>query len=167
MTQIDKHAGTNGHGSFERRDIGTKEIFYFLIGLAVVCILIALFLRGMYSFLDHRERSAQPDVSPLAAEVPKPTLKTKEEYEDYLEKAFPDPRLETDERNQINKDRVREEQTLSTYSYIDEKAGTVRIPIERAMDLVVERGMPTRSQAVAAQAPAAMAKAVAKKGTKQ
>ena len=64
----------------------------------------------------------------------------------YLEKNFPSPQLEIDERTELNKDRLREEQTLSTYDWVDQNAGTVRIPIDRAMDLIAERGLPVRSQ---------------------
>ncbi len=41
---------------------------------------------------------------------------------------------------------MKEEQTLSSYDYIDQKAGTVRIPIDRAMDLIAQRGLPVRSR---------------------
>lgn len=38
--------------------------------------------------------------------------------------------------------RESEKATLTTYGWVDRKAGTVRIPIDRAMDLVAERGVP-------------------------
>lgn len=43
--------------------------------------------------------------------------------------------------------RLREENTLSTYDYVDKNAGTVRIPIDRAMDLLAQRGLPVRPTA--------------------
>ena len=133
----------HGHGDFERRDIGAKGILYFLAGLAGVTLLIVLFLVGMYKILDKRERANQPVLSPLITSSP---ADTRVITPNHPEKAFPDPRLETDERGQLNKIRMDEEQTLASYGWIDEKAGTVRIPIERAMDLVVARGLPTRPQ---------------------
>jgi len=36
---------------------------------------------------------------------------------------------------------------LNSYDWIDQKAGTVRIPIDRAMQLLAQRGLPTRPQA--------------------
>ena len=56
--------------------------------------------------------------------------------------------MEIDERTQLNKVRLYEENTLNTYDYVDKDAGTVRIPIDRAMDLLVQRGLPTRAQSV-------------------
>jgi hypothetical protein len=60
-----------------------------------------------------------------------------------IEKTFPQPRLETNERLEINDFRLREEQTLNSYGFVDEKAGVVHIPIERAMQLTAQRGLPT------------------------
>ena len=36
---------------------------------------------------------------------------------------------------------------LTTYGWVDKKAGVVRIPIDRAMELQLERGFPTRKEA--------------------
>ncbi|MGI9115076.1 MAG: hypothetical protein ACR2FX_08590 [Chthoniobacterales bacterium] len=33
---------------------------------------------------------------------------------------------------------------LNTYGWIDKQAGIIRIPIERAMDLIAQRGLATR-----------------------
>jgi hypothetical protein len=157
----------HGHGDFERRDIGVPAILYFLAGLAAVTLLITLFLVGMYNVLDKRSKAQQPAVSPLITNVP---ADTRAVAPNYPETAFPDPRLETDERMQLDKIRLNEEQTLASYGWVDEKAGTVRIPIERAMDLVVERGLPTlqgaEKQEAAAQPPAAQPTAK-KKGSKK
>jgi hypothetical protein len=37
-----------------------------------------------------------------------------------------------------------QQQRLNTYGWVDEKAGTAHIPIERAMELVAQRGIPAR-----------------------
>jgi hypothetical protein len=42
---------------------------------------------------------------------------------------------------------VQEEKTLHSYGWVDQRAGVVRIPIDRAMELVAQRGLPTRPQA--------------------
>ena len=68
--------------------------------------------------------------------------------------AFPNPKLEEDERGQLNGIRSNEEKMLYSYGWVDEKAGTVHIPIERAMELLVQRGLPVRSQSAASESPA-------------
>ena len=56
---------------------------------------------------------------------------------------FPTPRLQTDDGNQEIADmHAREDLLLDHYSYADKAAGTVRIPIERAMELIAQRGLP-------------------------
>ncbi|MGA8215337.1 MAG: hypothetical protein WB799_17200 [Candidatus Sulfotelmatobacter sp.] len=153
MTSETKHESTTGHGSFERQDLQASGVLYFLLGLAVAVLLCILGLRGLFVFLDHREKAAQPAVDPLVTNVPTDTRRISNPDE-YLKKAFPDPRLETDERNQLNKETVREEGLLYSYGWVDEKAGTVHIPIERALDLIVQRGLPVRPQGGASAAAA-------------
>lgn len=55
------------------------------------------------------------------------------------------PRLQLKPPEELNNFRAGEETALNTYGWIDRTAGVVRIPIDRAMDLVLERGLPTRS----------------------
>jgi hypothetical protein len=49
------------------------------------------------------------------------------------------PRLEEDPGRQLRELRAWEDARLSSYAWTDRTAGRVRIPIERAMDLVAER----------------------------
>ena len=155
------------HGDYERRDIGVKGVLYFLAGLAVAVVLVYFIVDGLYSYLDKRSDAGQVPVSPLVTNAPKDTRHISK---DYTENAFPTPRLEEDERGQLNDNRLKEEQTLSSYNYIDQKAGTVRIPIERAIDLIVQRGLPVRGQpnlgVSPSPAPAAAASAKQKKAPK-
>jgi hypothetical protein len=155
MSSEAKHENTNGHGSYARQDLKPSGILYFLLALAVATLLCILGIKGLYSFLERREKASQPTVNPLIADLPKPKLKTKEDYDNYLEKSFPDPRLETDERNQLDKENIREEGLLYSYGWVDEKVGIVRIPIERAMDMLVQRGLPVRPQSTADENAAA------------
>jgi hypothetical protein len=60
-----------------------------------------------------------------------------------LMQSFPTPRVEIDNGDQDIADlHAREDLLLNYYSWIDESKGTVRIPIERAMELIAERGLP-------------------------
>jgi len=152
MSNDTKHRSTNGHGSFEHQDLKAGGILYFLLGLGVVTILCMLGLRGLYEFLDHREKTSQPAVNPLVTNVPEDTRHV---APGYPQSAFPNPRLEEDERGQLNGILLNEEQILYSYGWVDEKAGTVRIPIERAMDLIVQRGLPVRPQGAAGDTSAA------------
>jgi hypothetical protein len=57
-------------------------------------------------------------------------------------KTPPGPRLQTSARADLARFRAHEEQTLNSYGWIDRNKGLVRIPIERAMNLLAQRGLP-------------------------
>ena len=175
MTNDIHPAPSNRHPDYERRDIGIVAVLYFMAGLAIAGILIHFIVAGMYRYLENRSEAQQKSVSPLVTNPVRdtrtlpPQFKTDAEgtdYQKYLEKSFPAPQLEIDERTELNKVRLYEENTLSTYDYVDKDAGTVRIPIDRAMDLLVQRGLPTRSQSDAAAAVAS-AKGAEKEANKK
>src|ERR1700740_2418958 len=133
-----QHENTNGHGSFEHQDLRPSGILYFLLGLVVAMLFCILALKGFYSYLDHREKALEPPVSPLITNIPADTRHVAPRYP---QAAFPNPKLEEDERGQLNDIRMNEEKALSSYGWVDEKAGTVHIPIEHAMHLLVQRGL--------------------------
>lgn len=141
-----------GHGSYERKDIGVAGVFYFLIGLAVAAVIVHFVIAGLYAFLEKRTEADQPPVSPMVTTAQKDTRKLPTGYADYLKQNFPSPQLEIDERTQLNGILLQQEQTLATYGYVDQKAGIVRIPIDRAIDILAQRGLPVRPQGSAEQA---------------
>ncbi|MFZ0419095.1 MAG: hypothetical protein WAM04_13435 [Candidatus Sulfotelmatobacter sp.] len=142
------------HESFEHQDLKAAGIVYFLLTLVVLIMLSMFGLRGLYAYLDRREKASQPAVNPLVTSVPEDTLHI---APGYPQTAFPSPKLEEDERGQLNGIRLQQDDILYTYGWVDEKAGTVHIPIERAMDLLVQRGLPLRPQGAADESPAAKA----------
>jgi hypothetical protein len=140
--------GQNEEMDFEREDLGAKPILIFLLGLIIGCVLVALVLKGLYSYLDAYENRRQPVQNPLVQQT---TADTRTVEPGEITK-FPQPRLETNEPMEINEFRVQEEKTLHSYGWVDQQAGVVRIPIDRAMELVAQRGLPTRPQAGVAPA---------------
>jgi len=147
-----KNANPNGHGGYERQDLQISGILYFLLGLVVVTGICLLGLRGVFAYLEHNEKGSQTAVSPLVTSVPEDSRHV---APGYPQSAFPNPKLEEDERGQLDDIRMNEEKVLYSYGWVDEKAGKVHIPIERAMDLIVQRGLPVRAQGAASESPAA------------
>jgi len=135
-----------GHETYEHEDWVPANVVYFLLALAVATVIALFVLKCVYVFLDRHERASQPAVSPLVQNVPEDTRHV---APGYPQAVFPSPRLEEDERGQLNGIRMAQENTLYSYGWVDEKAGTVRIPIDRAMDLLVQRGLPVRSSQTA------------------
>jgi hypothetical protein len=154
MSNEIKHGNAPGHGDYERRDIGVGGVLYFLAGLAAALFIVYFIVNGIFHYLDKRVQTEQPPISPLVKSEPRDTRRLApgykdSEYDRYLKDQFPAPQLEVNERTELNDIRLREEDTLSTYGWVDKDAGKVHIPIDRAMDLLVERGLPVRESGTA------------------
>jgi len=141
MTEETKHE--HAEESYEHQDLSAQGIYAFLISLIVGGVVVYFVIWGLYHFLEARQREHQPELSPLVKQVETDTrIVSPDEI-----KNFPEPRLERNERTEIKDFRLKEEQTLNSYGWVDEKAGVVRIPIERAMQLLAQRGLPTTPKA--------------------
>jgi hypothetical protein len=149
-----EHLKRQNGGGFEHEDLGTRPMFGFLIGLVVTGVLVYYVIWGMFHFMDAYERKQQHTKSPMVQMQPDTrepdTVKTHEK----VQQEFPLPRLEDDERTEINDFRYQQDETLGSYGWVDQSGGVVRIPIDRAMQLIAQRGLPTISQAGAAPAAA-------------
>jgi hypothetical protein len=170
--QPGQHGAPHGvNGGFEREDLGAKPIFGFLIGLAVMGVLVYFIVVASYKFLDHYQRTHETPQSPLRPALETDTRDTDAaEVAQGIEQKFPEPRLENDERTELNDFRLSEEERLNSYGWIDQPAGKVHIPIERAMELTAQRGLPVISAQAAPQGtakPANQAQAAAKTAPKQ
>jgi hypothetical protein len=150
------HLQPGGNGGFEHEDLSAKTIFGFLIGLAVLGILVYFVVNGVYWSLTRYSEAHQPRQNPLKRNVETDTRDTQPgTVTARVNRTFPEPRLETDERHEINSLREHEAEQLNSYGWVDQPAGTVHIPIERAMRLVAERGLPVRPEGAMNSAAAA------------
>jgi hypothetical protein len=131
---------------FERTDLSPGAIIAFLIGLAVFGVLVHFAIAGMLRYMDHTEQVRQTRLGPTMPSL-RPTQPDTRSVKPQDINQFPEPRLEGNERIEINSFRLNEEKLLHSYGYVDQQRGVVRIPIDRAMQLVAERGLPTRPQA--------------------
>ena len=122
---------------YETRDLNTCGVAVsgclFAVGL-VVAVLIAT---GVFSLLSGRPPQFVYPPAGLA-NAPGPTLP-------------PPPQLEAVPGQQFQQFRTGEEQMLRSYGWIDKNRGIVRIPIDRAMQLIVAQGLPSRPASDAQQ----------------
>jgi hypothetical protein len=135
---LTKHGG-NSEAGYEARDMSPGAVYAFLVGLAIACGIVALVLWGVFRAMNTYDASHQPPQNPL---LPATAADTRVVPPDAPNK-FPQPRLEKNERLEINEFLLKQEQTLDSYGWVDQKSGVVRIPIERAMQLIAQRGLPT------------------------
>ncbi len=128
----------------ERKDadvIGLTMIAALLLLIIAICILCVM---GLVRLINNGQ-SARVAAGPQGSEQ---------------SGKFPPPGLQVNPESDLGKFRTATEATLNSYGWIDRKAGVAHIPIERAMQLTVERGLPevgggqTRLQLMQAQSEA-------------
>jgi hypothetical protein len=114
----------------EESDIDIRGVFRFVAGLFVGSVIVFLLVWALFGYFDRREARGVPEF-PLGAgrtRVP------------------PQPRLQVAPRDDFRDLRQSQEDVLESYQWIDRDAGRVRIPIDQAIRLTLERGLPVRSE---------------------
>ena len=129
---------------YERRDWSSKVVLGSLLTLGVFAVIVYFVVLGVYDFMDSYEKSHQAAQSPMAQPAEADTRDTNAvTVRARIDQDFSQPRLGTNERVEINGFRLEEEQKLHSYGWVDQQGGAVRIPIDRAMELIVQRGLNT------------------------
>jgi hypothetical protein len=157
------------HPGYEIQDVNTGGIVTFVGGLSVFVFVFFIFCFFMgkainYAIADHDGKQdkwhgsqailgATPRGDKREDLTSNATMEQRQLQQ--MTEVFPTPRLETDDGNQDLADlHAREDLLLDNYSTSsDLTPGTIRIPIEQAMKLVVERGLP---KAAGTQQPATL-----------
>lgn len=124
-------------GGLEPADVSFKGVLYFLIGLMIMAVLIHFVLGFMFRHLQGQTKES--DLRVMQQHV-LPAVAASRTY-------FPPPREQISPRLDLQALRAREEAELNSYGWVDKKAGVVRIPIERAMELLSQRGSPGSANA--------------------
>lgn len=117
----------------EESDVDIRGILMFAAGLVVTGIAISFGVWLLFQYFNAREARQGTPEFPLAA--------TSEH------RLPPEPRLQTDPREDLRELREVESQKLTTYGWVDRSAGIVRIPIDEAIRLTIRRGLPAREHA--------------------
>lgn len=117
----------------ETSDVDTWAIGRFAIALVLVAVGCMAVLMWLFHYFIVREGPMPPKAysSLDKAEVRQP----------------PAPLLETTPVEQLARERAAEDQTLNSYGWVDKQHGIVRIPIDQAIDLLANKGLPSRTEA--------------------
>lgn len=121
----------------ETSDVSTRGVAIFAVGLALLLMVSVLGVYGFLTLLSGRRAEVAIAPSPLASR-----------------KIPPEPRLQVNPPGDLKEMRAAENKVLSSYGWLDPEAGLVRIPIDRAKKLLVERGLPERAEKGPVPAPA-------------
>jgi hypothetical protein len=145
-----KNQHSTGQEGYEREDMSPAGVFYFMVGLAIVGIVISFIVTGMYRYLDSYDARHEAPMNPMAVKTGvDPRTMTFHEAEGQMQKTFPQPVLEDNARQQFGALVEKQDEVLASYDWVDQKNGVVRIPIDKAMDLLAQRGLPVREPGAA------------------
>jgi len=112
--------------------VNIRGLWISAVVLALVCVFSGIVVLWLFRVVDRRLVDAEPALAPLAVPIG--------------EASVPEPRLLTNEPANLADFRAREADKVETYGWVDKPGGIVRIPVERAKDLILERGLPAREQ---------------------
>jgi hypothetical protein len=155
MEHIKPQAGgftTDPEHGHETSDVNIRAILAFGAFLVFSAIVIHVLLWGMYRWLDNQAEKRNPEPNPMvqtqaqhpAAQGATPTMtaETEQNTLQRLKATFPEPRLQTDDTRDMNIMREEQNKQLEQYQWMNKETGKVRVPIDRAIELVLERGLP-------------------------
>ena len=117
---------SEGHTGHERRDMPVRAMAWIMLAFIVAGGIINVCVVWLTGRLEFRRIDSFPPASPVADVRPLP----------------PPPRLQVSPADDLRAMRQREAEVLESYGWVDRGKGVVRIPIERAMKLIAERGLP-------------------------
>lgn len=109
----------------EVRDVNIRVLLWLGAAVAGGVIIVLIVLQLLLSGLESSASEADPELSPLASEP-----------------ATAAPRLQSTPVHDYLEYRRQQEETLNSYGWVDRQKEVVRVPVSRAMELILEQGLP-------------------------
>ena len=126
-------AHSTGAG-YEKRDVNFRAAYTFAAILAATLIVVVFAMRGLFGYFSEAQ-TLGPPATPF---------KTVRELP-------PAPRLQPEPKQDLARTLEEQQQLLNSYGWADQGTGSVRIPIDRAMDQLLKQGLPVRGRTSAAE----------------
>ena len=118
--------------AYESSEVSPGRLFAFAVGVVGLVLAGVLGSALVFHFFSKHE-SMGPPASPFQNERELP----------------PEPRLQTGAPQDLKAYRAEQDRILGEYGWVDRQSGVVRIPVDRAMDLLLEKGYPVRGSSPA------------------
>ena len=117
---------------YEHTDIDVAVGYKFALWLAVAMIISVGIVYGSFVFFERQAKAAdvRAEKYPLATSV---------------HKEPPTPNLQKQPFKDIYELRATENKKLTEYGWVDKDGGVTHIPIDRAMEVMLQRGFPARA----------------------
>ncbi|HUA82445.1 MAG TPA: hypothetical protein VMB85_01205 [Bryobacteraceae bacterium] len=114
----------------ETKDASVRLVVVVLAFLAAGAVCVGILVYGIFVYLaDH----------PLSTAPPNPMAQTVQQQ------VPPEPRLQLHAPTDLQEFRAGEDKLLTTYGWTNKSDGIVRIPIDQAMNLALQRGFATKA----------------------
>jgi hypothetical protein len=123
----------NADVQHETGDINVSAVVWFVVILSVVVLSMNASMWAMFKALQHYERKYEPAVSPLA----RPPAQVKD---------FPAPSLQTTPWTDLKAFRAEQLSHAENYGWVDEKLGIAHVPIAKAKEMLLKKGIPVRPE---------------------
>lgn len=120
---------------FEKSDINPRYVVLAGIGVLVLMYVAATVVYLPFKYFAHERAKESPPPLPITA----PAV-----HGVYLP---PEPRLQQDPGRDLQDYMAAENAKLNGYAWVNPQAGVVSIPIQQAMDLIAQRGIPPQKSA--------------------
>lgn len=139
----DQYLETPPGAGYEHTDVAVGVMVKFAFWLIVSAVIVGVGLGLMYALLIRQSAErAETKQYPMAVNQA-PRLPAA-------------PRLQQMPSQELYNFRTRENEELHSYGWVDKNAGIVHIPIEDAMRMTLERGLPSREDAPQPAEPVGM-----------
>jgi hypothetical protein len=122
------HNASPATPGYETRDANARGIFNSLMALGIALVVIGLVCWGLFRYFSAHDVNQAASDSPFADTRQLPL----------------GPQLQVNPREDWLRFREEQEKSLETYAWENRSAGTVRVPIEEAMELLVKKGLPVQ-----------------------
>jgi hypothetical protein len=118
----------NSEVGYERRDASVRTLLQFGLGLAAVIVVVFLAMRWTFHFFSVEEPLGPPPTPFENARV-----------------LPPQPRLQVEPHQDLKTFCAQQLTELNSYGWVDQQNGVVHMPIDQAMDKLLQQGLPVRA----------------------
>jgi hypothetical protein len=132
MSELHSPDYDNPEIAHEESDVNVSAILRYGLALAIAAAVIHVFLYWLVGVYERQYQRTQTQVYPMAV--------------GRQDRLPPEPRLQDNPQEDLRSLRTRQDTRLHEYGWVNKEAGIARIPIEEAMRIVVQQGLPARQE---------------------
>jgi len=115
-------------GGYVKSDASPRGLAYFALTIAAILAATCVSLIWLFKHYEKTENPGSFVAAPFSETRPLP----------------PPPRIQPNPALDMQSYLQSQQSLLNSYGWIDRQNGIVRLPVDRAMELLLERGLPTR-----------------------